>query len=315
MVRAVSGHNELGAVARIAGAVTDQTERKTADPLTGLPNRLYFIHHVDRRFERARQTGDWNFSVLSLGLDRFKQINERLGYEGGDALLIEIAERLTDAIAKWKLSPESVIARFTAADFLLCLEDMTSESQSMEAARKIADDLRQPFQWRMRRVSPVLAMGLAQAEAAIARPDELLHEADTALVEAKVAGRGPLVCYSRGMRERALARMQMEADLELAIREQINREPTGAGQAAGQLALYYQPEIDLATRRIIGFEALVRWQHPEHGMVMPGEFIPLAEESGLILPLGDWGLTEACRQIDVWKKMANERPLPGFQAV
>jgi diguanylate cyclase (GGDEF)-like protein/PAS domain S-box-containing protein len=306
-VRALTGHDEQGAVVRIAGALTDQTERRTVDPLTGLPNRLFFMDHMERRFERARELGDWTFAVLSLGIDRFKLVNERLGYEGGDALLVEIAERLSDAIEKWDISTESVIARLTAADFLVCMEGMIDEERSIDAAGKIAEDLRQPFQWRMRRVSPAPAIGLAQGEPAIAGPEELLHEADTALVEARVAGRGPLVCYSRGMRERALAMMQMEADLEQAIKGQVSHDQPGHEKTVGQLALHYQPEIDLTTRRVIGFEALVRWQHPERGMVMPGEFIPLAEETGLILPLGDWGLTEACRQIEAWKKLAREQ--------
>jgi diguanylate cyclase (GGDEF)-like protein/PAS domain S-box-containing protein len=294
VVRAVSGRNEQGSVACIAGSITDQTERKLSDPLTGLPNRLFFIDHLERRFERARLHGDWGFAVLSLGLERFKLVNEQLGYEGGDAFLVETANRLTGAIDKWEFSSESVIARLTGADFLVCLEGMESEAQAIEAARNIAEELRRPFQWRCRRISSAAAIGLAQAEAAIANPEELIRDADTALVEAKAAGRGHLVCYSRGMRERSLARMQMETDLEQAIR-------------SGQLVLHYQPEIDLATRRIIGFEALVRWQHPERGMLMPGEFIPLAEETDLILPLGDWGLIEACRQIEEWRELTRQQ--------
>jgi diguanylate cyclase (GGDEF)-like protein/PAS domain S-box-containing protein len=300
MVRAVSQRNEQGTIIRIAGSITDQTERKMTDPLTGLPNRLFFIDHLERRFERAKTHGDWNFAVLSLGLERFKLVNERLGYEGGDALLIETANRLVGSIGKWEVSSESVIARLNAADFLVCLEGMQEEAQAMDAARHIAEEVRRPFQWRHRRITPTAAIGLAHVDAAMMHPEELMRDADTALAEAKVTGRGHMVCYSRGMRERALARMQMETDLEQAIR-------------TGQLMLHYQPEIDLVTRRIIGFEALVRWQHPERGMVMPGEFIALAEETGLILPLGDWGLTEACRQIGIWRELmrdqVSEQPL------
>jgi diguanylate cyclase (GGDEF)-like protein/PAS domain S-box-containing protein len=293
IVRAVCGRNEQGSVTRLAGAITDQTERKLADPLTGLPNRIFFLGYLERRFELARQRGDWGFAVLSLGLERFKLVNKGLGYEGGDALLVETANRLTGMVGNWEFSRESVVARLTAADFLVCLEGMEDEAQAIEAAHRIAVELERPFQWRCRRISPAAAMGLAQAETAIGHPEELMRDADTALAEAKAAGRGQLVCYSSGMRERALARMQMEADLEQAIR-------------SGQLMLHYQPEIDLATRRVVGFEALVRWRHPQKGMVMPGEFIPLAEETGLILPLGDWGLTEACRQIVAWRELAKE---------
>ena len=297
-VRAISGQNEKGTVTRLAGAITDHTERKMTDPLTGLPNRLFFIDHLERRFELARRGGDWNFAILSLGLERFKLVNEGLGYEGGDALLIETTGRLSSVIDRPEFSAKSVIARLTAADFLVCLDGMKEEAQAVEAARHIGEELARPFQWRCRKISPVAAVGLAQAEAAISGPEELMRDADAALAEAKNAGHGHLVCYSRGMRERALARMQMEADLEQAIREQAIH--------GGQLLLHYQPEVDLATRKIVGFEALVRWQHPQHGMMMPGEFIPLAEETGLIVPLGDWGLAEACRQIVAWRQLASE---------
>lgn len=294
VARAVAGCDEQGSVRCLAGAITDQTERRMTDALTGLPNRLYFMEYLDRRFERARSTGDWDFAVLSLGLERFKLVNEQLGYEGGDALLIEAASRLKDSIERWNISGESVVARLNAADFLVCLENVNTEAQASRAASHLGEELRRPFHWRCRKVSPDTAMGLAKAEATVAHPEDLMHEADTALAEAKATGRGHLVCYSHGMRERALERMQMEADLEQAIRD-------------GQLVLHYQPEIDLLTGRIVGFEALVRWRHPERGMVMPGEFIGLAEETGLILPLGDWGLAEACRQVMAWRKLISEQ--------
>lgn len=292
--RAVSGADSSGKVTCLAGSITDHTDRHMADPLTGLPNRMYFMDYLERRFERARSTGDWNFAVLSLGLDRFKLVNERLGYEGGDALLVETASRLRHAIEQWEISCNSVVARLNAAEFLVCLEGMTTESHLIQTAGRIGGELRMPFQWRCRKVTPEMSIGVAKAEASVAHPEDLLHEADTALTEAKCAGRGRIVCYSRGMRERALSRLQMESDLEQAIRN-------------GQLVLYYQPEIDLTTGRIVGFEALVRWQHPERGMVMPCEFIGVAEETGLILPLGDWGLAEACRQVKAWRKIIDEQ--------
>ncbi|HEX3470241.1 MAG TPA: bifunctional diguanylate cyclase/phosphodiesterase, partial [Silvibacterium sp.] len=214
---------------------------------------------------------------------------------GGDALLMETALRLTDAIAKWRTPMESVIARLSGAEFLVCLEGVRAEQQAIELATDIYGELRQPFQWRRERIAPSAAMGIAQAYEGYAHPEELMRDADSALTEAKSLGRGRLVCYSSGMRERALARMQMEADLEQAIH-------------TGQLVLHYQPEIDMSTLTIVGFEALMRWQHPERGLVPPGEFIPLAEETGLILPLGDWGLTEACRQVAAWRALSKGQP-------
>ncbi len=293
-VRAVSERNERGVVTSVVGSLTDQTERKMADPLTGLPNRLFFIDHLEHRFERAKLRDDWDFAVLSLGLERFKLINERLGYEGGDALLIETAARLGNAVAMRQDPEETVIARLNGAEFLICLEAAGSEFDTIPAAQEIARDLSRPFQWRCKRISPAVAIGLAHADASIPNPESMMRDAETALTEAKALGRGHLICYSRGMRERALARMQMEADLEHAI-------------SNGQLMLHYQPEIELSTRRIVGFEALMRWQHPERGMIMPGEFIPLAEENDLILSLDDWGMTEACRQIEAWHDLTREQ--------
>lgn len=293
LMHAISGRNEQGTVTCIAGAMSDQTERKMFDPLTGLPNRLYFSDHLVRRFERAREEGKWDFAVLSLSLERFKIANESLGYTGGDALLAETAIRLSQAVAQRQNSHDTIIARLNGAEFLVCLEAVASEAQAMEVAQKVSDELSRPFQWRGNRISPSILIGLAHADASIKYPEDLMRDADTALVGAKSGEHGPLVCYSSGMRERAIARMQLETDLEQAIR-------------AGQLVLHYQPEFDLATRRIIGFEALIRWQHPRRGLVMPNEFIPVAEETGLILPLGDWGLMEACRQMTIWRRLLQQ---------
>lgn len=294
VVRAIAASAGNGAVTHIAGAMSDQTKRKTIDPLTGLPNRRCFVDYLERRFARARKDGDWNFAVVSLELERFKMVNENLGYSGGDALLKETASRLGQAVAQQASCSRAMIARLNGAEFLVCLEAMANEADAMDAAHEIGKELGQPFEWQSRRASPAIAIGLAHADTSIKSPEDLMRDADSALAEAKSGERGSPVCYSSGMRERALARMQMEADLEQAIRD-------------GQLVLHYQPEIDLATRRIIGFEALIRWRHPERGLVMPNEFIPLAEETGLILPLGDWGLMEACRQIMAWRRLVRQQ--------
>jgi diguanylate cyclase (GGDEF)-like protein len=275
-------------VVRIAGSMTDQTERRMTDALTGLPNREFFIEHLERRLQQARIEQNWDFAVLSIAIERFKMVNESLGYQGGDALLLETASRLTEATVERDTS-ESVIARLNGAEFLVCLEGVAGEQEALAVAGDIYATVRQPFQWRRERVAPSAAMGVAKADESYSHPEELMRDADSAMTEARTLGRGRLVCYSNGMRERAKARLKMEADLEQAIR-------------SGELVLHYQPEIDLATRTIAGFEALVRWHHPERGMISPGEFIPLAEESGLILPLADWGLTEACRQMSAWRE-------------
>jgi EAL domain-containing protein (putative c-di-GMP-specific phosphodiesterase class I) len=160
--------------------------------------------------------------------------------------------------------------------------------------QKIHEALHQPFSWRGSRMSPCASFGIVKADVEHTHPEDMMRDAESALLQARAGSRGKMLCYASGMRESALERMQMETDLECAI-------------AAGELALLYQPAFDLTSGRIIGFEALARWLHPQRGMIAPSDFIPVAEETGLILPLGDWGLTEACHQLVAWKDLASSR--------
>jgi diguanylate cyclase (GGDEF)-like protein/PAS domain S-box-containing protein len=281
--RGVVSRDESGRVTHVAGSLTDNTETRTADPLTGLPNRLYFLDHLEARLERARQMRDWNFAVLSLALDRFDRVNEMLGPSGADRLMLETAQRLQAS-----LPGRSVAARLNGAEFVVCLDPAHSEAEAMRFAETARAAFRQPFVWRGSQLTPQLAIGIARADAKYEHPDDLVGDAESALANARREEPPGVVCYSRGMRERALARMQLEADLEKAIRQ-------------GELTMYYQPEVDLRTNRIVGFEALVRWRHARRGLLPPRDFIPLAEETGLILPMGDWSLAEATRQLVKWR--------------
>jgi len=284
LAHAVVGQDDNGRVTHVAGSLTDTTENRVADALTGLPNRLFFAEHVERRMERGRLRGDWNFAVLSVALERFERVNETLGSSGGDRLLMETAQRMQAML------PEgAVAARLGGAEFAVCLDSVHSERDAAAFARMLTERLHAAFVWHGHRMVPQLTIGVAMADATCAHPEDLMGDAESALAHARKTEMPDVVCYSRGMRERAIERMELESDLERAIR-------------LGELTMFYQPEIDLRTRQIVGLEALVRWRHARRGLLPPADFIPLAEETGLILPLGEWGMREACRQMVRWQR-------------
>jgi diguanylate cyclase (GGDEF)-like protein/PAS domain S-box-containing protein len=282
--RGVAARDAEGRVTHVAGSLKDNTERRMADALTGLPNRVFFVDHLERRIERGFQHADWEFAVLSVALDRFEQLNETLGSSGGERLLIETAARL-----QAMLPGRSVAARLMGAKFMVCLEGTHTEADAAAFAARAIETFREPFVWRGCTVAPQLAVGLAKASMLYSHPEELMADTESALMHARKQEPAGVVCYSEGMRERALERLEMETELERAIR-------------GGELVMFYQPEVDLRTNRIIGFEALVRWKHPRRGLLPPAEFIPLAEKTGLIVQLGEWGMAEACRQLVEWRK-------------
>ena len=291
--RGVVERDGLGKAVRMAGSQTDITSSKAFDPLTGLPNRTLFHDKLVACLERAAQEPGYPFAVLFLDLDRFKVINDSLGHMAGDELLIHVAQRLRAAVRNApQASPVSrcaahdVIARLGGDEFAILLENVDADG-AIRVADRIRESIHAAFRLETKEVFTTASIGIAPGNSGYRTPTEILRDADTAMYKAKALGRSRFVVFDAGMRAQAVACLELESDLRRAVDNQ-------------EFVLYYQPKVSLKTSRIVGAEALIRWRHPVHGIVPPDQFIPLAEETGLIVPIGLWVLREACTAMHRW---------------
>lgn len=286
---------------RTAGSQTDITDRKMAeeqlrhdamhDNLTGLCNRALLMDRMEHRLKRGHRAEDAMFAVIFVDLDRFKIVNDSLGHDAGDKLLVSIAERLCSAIrgadTLARGEPDQ-LARIGGDEFVVLLDAIRTPADATRVCQRILDALAQPFLINGEMIRSSASLGIAISNGNYQRAADILRDADTALYTAKNNGRGSYHIFHPDMHAAAMQRLWMESELRRAI-------------GGAELSLVYQPIFALDTRQIIEVEALLRWHHPERGMIPPTDFISLAEETGLIFPLGQWVLHKACRQMKQWQ--------------
>ena len=252
------------------------------DALTGLPNRTLFVDHLGKAVERARRHPERGFAVLFLDFDHFKVINDSLGHEVGDKLLIDVSRRLADCLRE-----VDTIARLGGDEFTILLEDCNPE-RAGEVVERLQATFLQPFSYEDHRLFVTASIGVVHSGVGYERPEEVLRDADIAMYRAKVHRAGQYQVFDQAMREGAVRRLALETEL----REALERQ---------ELEVYYQPILSLADGSLHGFEALLRWQHPERGLLLPAEFLATAEETALIVRLDRYVLDRACQQLSQWR--------------
>jgi diguanylate cyclase (GGDEF)-like protein/PAS domain S-box-containing protein len=282
-----------GSAIRVDGIIHDITDRKQGelqlmhlalhDSLTGLPNRKFFLEQVERLLNTSETGNSVQFAVLFIDLDRFKVINDSLGHVVGDHLLVAIAKRLKHCVRS-----EDLVSRLGGDEFTVLLNPIQDIQEAIEIADRILTQLSIPFDIQGHQFGMSASIGIIEGGQGYTHSTDLLRDADTAMYHAKTQGKACYSVFHQSMHDQTLNLWHLESDLQKALHR-------------CQLFLHYQPIVSLSTGQISGFEALLRWNHPQRGLVPPDEFIPIAEESGLILVIGEWVLREACQQIQHWK--------------
>jgi diguanylate cyclase (GGDEF)-like protein/PAS domain S-box-containing protein len=305
LCRGAAIRNASGVATRFAGSLTDITDGKVSDPLTGLPNHVLFADLLDRAIKRTERRAGYIFALLVLSLDRFARIGDSLGPVSADRLLVAVAQRLqtslrcTDAV-----TPDTAgatLARHTGDEFTVLLDDITDGSDAIRVASRLQTALQKPFEIDGQQVFVSATVGIAVSSSGYRGPEEILRDATTALHRAQSQAASSCELFDPVMRDRAVRRLRLETDLRNAIEQR-------------EFVVHYQPIVAIESGRIAGFESLVRWRHPSRGLVGPMEFIELAEDTGLIVPIGRLVLREACRQMAAWRR-AFEADAPGVMCV